>query len=56
MPVKIVDLLNEEDTVKDGERICRMIIAKHERVKWDEVEILDERNREKGGFEPTGHQ
>ncbi|HDZ41015.1 MAG TPA: dUTP diphosphatase [Bacteroidetes bacterium] len=50
----IVNLSNEEYTIKDGERICQMIVAKHERVKWDEVDILEETKRGEGGFGHTG--
>jgi dUTP pyrophosphatase len=52
----IVNLSNKEYTIKDGERICQMIVAKHERVKWNEVEILEETTRGKGGFGHTGRK
>ena len=40
--------------VRNGERICQMIIAKHEKVKWEHVEGLNETERGKGGFGHTG--
>lgn len=52
----IVNLSNKKYTIKDGERICQMIIAKHERVQWDEVGILEETGRGKGGFGHTGNE
>ena len=52
----IVNLSNKEYTIKDGERICQMIVAKHERVKWNEVDILEETTRGKGGFGHTGRK
>ncbi len=52
--VIIVNLSNEVYTVKDGERICQMIVTKHERVEWNEVEILEESDRGSGGFGHTG--
>ena len=52
----IVNLSNKEYTIKDGERICQMIVAKHERVKWNEVDILEETTRSKGGFGHTGRK
>lgn len=52
----IVNLSNEVYTVKDGERICQMIIAKHERVEWNEVDVLEETKRGKGGFGHTGRE
>lgn len=50
----IVNLSNESYTVMDGERICQMVISKHEHVKWIEVEDLNETKRGKGGFGHTG--
>ncbi|HKL66916.1 MAG TPA: dUTP diphosphatase [Bacteroidales bacterium] len=50
----IVNLSNEEYKLQDGDRICQMVIAKHERVKWNEVTILEETKRGKGGFGHTG--
>jgi dUTP pyrophosphatase len=52
----IVNLSNEEYTVKDGERICQMIVAKHERVEWNEVDVLEETKRGEGGFGHTGSE
>ena len=37
-----------------GERIAQMVVARHERVEWDEVEVLDETARGAGGFGSTG--
>ena len=50
----LVNLSNEEFVVNDGERIAQLIIAKHERVSWEEVEILSETERGSGGFGSTG--
>ena len=52
--VLLVNLSNEEFVVKDGERICQMIISKHETISWDEVEILGDTKRGTGGFGHTG--
>ena len=52
--VILVNLSNAEFVVKDGERIAQLIIAKHERVNWKEVEILSETDRGAGGFGSTG--
>ena len=40
--------------MNDGERIAQLIIGKHERVSWQEVEILSETERGAGGFGSTG--
>jgi len=52
--VILVNLSNEEFIVNDGERIAQLIISKHERVNWKEVEILSETERGSGGFGSTG--
>lgn len=50
----LVNLSNEEFTVNDGDRICQMIINKHETIKWKLVENLEESQRGAGGFGHTG--
>ena len=52
--VILVNLSNEDFTVEPGERIAQMVIAKHERVEWEAVEVLDETDRGAGGFGSTG--
>jgi len=52
--VILVNLSNEPFTVKDGERICQMIIARHEQADWEAVELLSETERGSGGFGHTG--
>lgn len=50
----LVNLSNQEFIVNDGERIAQLIIAKHERINWQEVTILNETARGSGGFGSTG--
>ena len=52
--VILVNLSNEEFIINNGERIAQLIIAKHERVNWHEVEVLSETDRGSGGFGSTG--
>lgn len=52
--VILVNLSNEDFTVENGERIAQMVIAKHERAEWEEVETLSDTNRGEGGFGSTG--
>lgn len=52
--VILVNLSNEAFEVKPGERICQMVIAKHETIGWDQVEVLEETERGAGGFGHTG--
>ncbi len=52
--VILVNLSNENFEVNPGERICQMVIAKHETIGWDQVEVLEETARGAGGFGHTG--
>ncbi|MFW5803760.1 MAG: dUTP diphosphatase [bacterium] len=52
--VILVNLSNDEYEINDGERICQMVVAKHETINWDVVEILEESTRGEGGFGHTG--
>jgi dUTP pyrophosphatase len=52
--VILVNLSNENFTIKNGERICQMIISKHETVKLVQVDILSDTERGAGGFGHTG--
>ena len=52
--VIIVNLSNEIATIEDGERICQMVIAKHETISWSESDELSSTERGAGGFGHTG--
>lgn len=52
--VILVNLSNEAFTIQNGERICQMVIAKHETINWKEVKVLEETVRGAGGFGHTG--
>ena len=52
--VILVNLSNETFVVENGERIAQLIIAKHERAQWIEVQELSETSRGEGGFGSTG--
>ena len=52
--VILVNLSNEEFTIQNGERIAQLVIAKHERAEWIEVQELSETDRGEGGFGSTG--
>ena len=52
--VILVNLSNEDFVVADGERVAQLVIAKHERAEWIEVEELSETSRGSGGFGSTG--
>jgi dUTP pyrophosphatase len=50
----LINLSHEEFVIENGERICQMVIASHETVKWKLVEKLEETDRGAGGFGHTG--
>ena len=52
--VILVNLSNDNFIVNDGERIAQLVIAKHERIEWNEVSVLNETERGAGGFGSTG--
>ena len=52
--VILVNLSNEPFTIEGGERIAQMIVARHEQVEWESVEVLNESERGAGGFGSTG--
>ncbi|MCR5139285.1 MAG: dUTP diphosphatase [Bacteroidaceae bacterium] len=52
--VILVNLSADDFVIEDGERIAQMIIASHEQVKWEEVDVLTDTERGAGGFGHTG--
>jgi len=52
--VILINLSHEDFVIENGERICQMVIAAHEKVEWDLVEVLEETVRGAGGFGHTG--
>jgi dUTP pyrophosphatase len=52
--VLLVNLSNEEFEIKTGDRIAQLVVARHEQVQWQEVEVLGETTRGTGGYGHTG--
>ncbi|SHH08861.1 dUTP pyrophosphatase [Flavobacterium micromati] len=52
--VILVNLSNQDFIVQNGERIAQLIIGKHERADWIEVQELSQTDRGEGGFGSTG--
>jgi len=50
----LVNLSDEDFVIRDGDRICQMVINKHENISWEEVEVLEGTTRGSGGFGHTG--
>lgn len=53
--VLLVNISNEEYTIKNNDRIAQMIISKYEKVNFELVEELSDTNRNLGGFGHTGY-
>src|SRR5271165_3550746 len=52
--VILVNHGTEPFTIRRGDRIAQMVVARYERVEWQEVENLDDTARGAGGFGSTG--
>lgn len=52
--VLLINFSDESFTINDGERIAQMVIARHEKAEFVEVEVLDETERGEGGYGHTG--
>ena len=50
----LVNLSNVPFEIVPGERIAQMVVARHERVEWEDVEVLSETERGAGGWGSTG--
>jgi len=50
----LINLSKEEFVVKNGERICQMVISRHEHIAWEKVDSLEGTVRGEGGFGHTG--
>ena len=54
--VILVNLSKDPFDINPGERIAQMVVARHEKVEWDEVEELGASVRGEGGFGSTGRK
>lgn len=52
--VILVNLSDVDFIINDGDRICQMILSKHEKINWSEMVTLNETSRGIGGFGHTG--
>lgn len=52
--VLLINLSNEPCIIDDGDRIAQLVIAAHDIVEWEEVDVLTETVRGNGGFGHTG--
>lgn len=54
--VVLVNLSSEDFVLERGERIAQLVLARYEKLKWEEAEQLDDTARGSGGFGSTGLQ
>ena len=52
--VLLINLSSEPFEISSGDRIAQMIVSSHEKVEWQQVEILNETTRGAGGYGHTG--
>jgi dUTP pyrophosphatase len=52
--VAIVNLSGEEQTIENGDRIAQLVIARYERITWQQTDELQETARGQGGFGHSG--
>ena len=52
--VLLINLSTEVFEINTGDRIAQMVIAKHETINWEEVDVLNETSRGVGGYGHTG--
>ena len=52
--VVLINMSDKPFVINDGERVAQMVVAKHEKVDWQEFDELVETERGDGGFGHTG--
>ena len=51
--VLLINFSDQPFEINPGDRIAQMVVARHEKVEWEAVEILGETLRGEGGFGHT---
>lgn len=54
LKILLINLSQEDFIIGDGDRIAQMVIAKHEKAEWLQVNNLSETERGAGGYGHTG--
>jgi len=52
--VLLINFSDQVFEINSGDRIAQMVVARHESVNWEPVEILNETSRGAGGYGHTG--
>jgi len=50
----MINLSDSDFVINDGDRICQMVISRHEKAEWVVVDNLEVTGRGSGGFGHTG--
>lgn len=50
----VINLSQERQSIEPGERVCQMVIARYEQIRWETAVELSETGRGAGGFGSTG--
>lgn len=54
--VLLINFSEVDFSINHGDRIAQMVIARHEKIDWTEVQVLGETLRGTGGYGHTGVQ
>lgn len=54
--VLLINFSDVDFSINHGDRIAQMVIARHEKIDWQQVEVLGETLRGTGGYGHTGVQ
>jgi dUTP pyrophosphatase len=50
----LINLSQETQTIRHGDRIAQMVVHEVEKVKWKAVKVISDTKRHEGGFGHTG--
>lgn len=54
LKVVLINLSNEPQAIRSGDRIAQMVMQKVEKINWQPVDFINETERGTGGFGHTG--
>ncbi|MGI4749171.1 MAG: dUTP diphosphatase [Janthinobacterium lividum] len=54
--VLLINFSEVDFNINPGDRVAQMVIAKHEKIDWEQVQVLGETLRGTGGYGHTGIQ
>src|ERR1700743_2501077 len=52
--VLLINFSDQPFEIKSGDRIAQIVVAKHGKIEWEQVEVLNETLRGAGGYGHTG--